>query len=90
MPFIFNRIKPGYCPENDVRLGKDPLQGAVCSVLCLHDYDCKNDRVCVSSASFFLLNSFLPSLIFNDLEESVLYRMVYPYLLTYIFLFYDR
>ncbi len=48
MPFIFNRIKPGYCPENDVRLGRNELDGAVCSVQCMHDYDCKGNRLCVS------------------------------------------
>jgi hypothetical protein len=58
MPFIFNRIKPGYCPENDVRLGRNELDGAVCSVQCMHDYDCKGNRLCVSFNLFqmFIFN----------------------------------
>ena len=48
-PFIFNRIKPGHCPTNSKLLGKDATKGAICdSIRCDHDYDCKDDRLCVS------------------------------------------
>ena len=48
-PFIFNRIKPGHCPTNTKLLGKDKTKGAICdSIRCDHDYDCRDDLLCVS------------------------------------------
>jgi hypothetical protein len=48
-PFIFNRIKPGHCPTDTKLLGKDKTKGAICdSIRCDHDYDCRDDLLCVS------------------------------------------
>ena len=68
--FVFNRIKPGYCPENDVRLGKDELLGAVCSVNCMHDYDCKNKRLCVSFNNFIWFRFGVQNILNKSIQVS--------------------
>jgi hypothetical protein len=46
LPFIFNRIKPGQCPEDSPLLGNNPAT-SICETQCKHDYDCDGQQLCV-------------------------------------------